>query len=38
MTDNGPVDFTEAQKNDMVEDVIEQFAKEGLRTIGIAFK
>jgi len=38
MTDNGPVDFTEAQKNDMVEDVIEQFAKEGLRTIGIAYK
>ena len=38
MTDDGPVDFTEAQKNDMVEDVIEQFAKEGLRTIGIAYK
>jgi len=38
MTDDGPVNFTQAEKNDMVEDVIEQFAKEGLRTIGIAYK
>lgn len=36
--EDGPQELTEAKKQEMIEDVIETFAKEGLRTIGIAYK
>lgn len=38
LTDAGVAPFSETEKNDMIEDVIEYFAREGLRTIGLAYK
>lgn len=38
LTDNGVVALSESDKDGMVEDVIEYFARQGLRTIGIAYK